>query len=94
MGNFAKAEPFAREALSLKPDLSSAHVVLAKVYVYRGQSQKALEELQAAEKDDVDGSTHYLIATTLRKLGRPEEGAAAMREYSRLHRAHLGLPPQ
>jgi tetratricopeptide (TPR) repeat protein len=94
MGNFGKAEPFAREALRLNPDLSSAHVVLAKVYVYRGQSQRALEELQAAEKDDVDGSTHYLIATTLRKLGRPQEGAAAMREYSRLHRAHLGLPPQ
>ncbi len=94
MGDFANAEPFAREALRLKPDLSTAHVVLAKVFVYRGQSQKALEELQAAEKDDVDGSTHYLLATTLRKLGKPEEASVAMQEYSRLHRAHLGLPRQ
>jgi tetratricopeptide (TPR) repeat protein len=90
MGSFAEAEPFAREALHLKPDLSTAHVVLAKIYTYRGQPQKALEELQAAKKDDVDGSTHYLLATTLRKLGRPEEAGTAMGEYSRLHKAHLG----
>ncbi|MFL6446996.1 MAG: tetratricopeptide repeat protein [Bryobacteraceae bacterium] len=94
MGDFPKAEPFAREALRLKPDLATAHVVLARVYVYRGQSEEALEELQAAEKDDLDGSTHYLLATTLRKLGRPGEAAVAMREYSRLHRAHLGLSPR
>jgi tetratricopeptide (TPR) repeat protein len=94
MGNFDKAEPFAREALRLKPALSTAHVVLAKIYTYRGQHQKALEELQAAENDDDDGSTHYLLATTLRKLGRSGDAATAMREYSRLHTAHLGLGPQ
>ncbi len=72
MGNFDKAEPFAREALRLKPDLATAHVVLAKIYAYRGQQKQAIGELQAAENDDSDGSTHYLLATTLRKLGRSE----------------------
>lgn len=94
MGNFAAAEPFAREALRLKPDLPTAHVVMAKIYIDRAETQKALDELRAAENDDVDGSTHYLLATTLRKLGRSEEAGAAMREYSRLHKAHLGLGPQ
>jgi tetratricopeptide (TPR) repeat protein len=94
MGNFDEAEPYAREALRIKPDLSSAHVVLAKIHINRGQTQRALEELQTAEKDDVDGSTHYLLATTLRKLGRSEQASQAMQEYSRLHRMHLGQDPQ
>jgi tetratricopeptide (TPR) repeat protein len=93
MGNFTGAEPFAREALRLKPDLSTAHVVLAKIYIYGGQQEKVVGELRAAADDDVDGSTHYLLATTLRKLGKPEEASAAMREYSRLHKAHLGTAP-
>ena len=94
MGSFAQAEPFAREALRVRPDLPTARVVLAKIYIYRGQTQSALTELGAAEKDDVDGSTHYLLATTLRKLGKSGEAATAMEEYSRLHRAHLGMSQQ
>jgi tetratricopeptide (TPR) repeat protein len=91
MGDFTKAEPFARKALRLKPDLASAHVVLAKVYLSRDQTEKALSEIQAATGEDVDGSTHYLLATTLRKLGRPDAAASAMQEYMRLHKMHLGL---
>lgn len=91
MGDMTKAEPFAREALRLKPDLAGAHVVLAKVYLSRGQAEKALPEIQAATEEDTDGSTHYLLATTLRKLGRPDVAASAMREYTRLHKIHLGM---
>ncbi len=88
-GDVSNAEPFTRKALSLKPDLSSAHLVLAKIYIAGHQPQRALPELQAAAKDDVDGTTHYLLATTLRQLGRPGESATAMEEYEQLHRLHV-----
>ena len=88
-GDMAKAEPFAREALRRKPDLASAHLVLGKMYLSRRQPQKALSEMEAAVRDDVDGSTHYLLATILRQLGRPDSAAAAMQEYERLHKSYV-----
>jgi tetratricopeptide (TPR) repeat protein len=90
MGDSAKAEPLIREALHLNPHLSSAHLVLGKIYLSAHQPQKALPEIQAAVQDDLDGSTHYLLATTLRQLGNAGEAAVAMKEYERLHKAHVG----
>ena len=94
MGDVPKAEPFAQEALRLDPDLSSAHVVLARIYLANQQTRKALGELAAAAKDDVDGSTHYLLAKTLRQSGRSDEAASAMQEYERLHRLHVAPATQ
>jgi uncharacterized protein HemY len=48
-----------------------------------------LPELRAAVKDDLDGSTYYLLATTLRQLGKITEAAAAMQNYKRLHAIHV-----
>jgi tetratricopeptide (TPR) repeat protein len=89
IGDLSKAEPFTRKALLLRPDLSSGHLVLAKIHLANHQPQKALPELQAAAMDDVDGTTHYLLATTLRQLGRPGESAVAMQKYEQLHRSHV-----
>lgn len=88
--NYAKAKQFAVHALQLQPDLSSGHVVLAKVDLEEHDPGKALPELRAAVKDDLDGSTYYLLATTLRQLGKPNEAAAAMQRYKQLHAAHIG----
>jgi tetratricopeptide (TPR) repeat protein len=85
----AKAETCALRALRLKPDLSSAHVVLAKIYLSRQQPRKALPELQRAVEDDTDGATYYLLATTLRQLGRQSDAVNAMRKYKQLHSAHV-----
>jgi tetratricopeptide (TPR) repeat protein len=84
-GNIAKAEPLALSALRIQPGLSAAHVVLAKIYLARKQPGQALPELQSAVKDDTDGSTYYLLATTLRDLGRREDAAAAMEKFRQLH---------
>ncbi len=86
-GDYAKAEPYAVRALQIQPGLSSAQVVLAKVYLDRKQPRKALPELQSAVKDDTDGSTYYLLATTLKQLGRPAEAALAMQKFRQLHSA-------
>lgn len=89
LSDYAKAEPYALRALQLQPDLSSAHVVLAKIYLAQQQPRKALPELQSAIKDDTDGATYYLLATTLRQLGKPADAAAAMHKYRQLHSAHV-----
>lgn len=92
-GNAANAESFAEHALRIEPGLSGAHVVLAKIYLARKQPQQALPQLQAAVKDDSDGSTYYLLATTLRALGRRGEAASAMQTYKQLHSAHVAPIP-
>lgn len=89
LSDYGKAETYALRALRLEPDLSSAHVVLAKIYLAHQQPRKALPELQAAAKDDTDGATNYLLATTFRQLGRSDEAATAMRKYKQLHSAHV-----
>jgi tetratricopeptide (TPR) repeat protein len=93
-GNAAQAETFAVQALRANTNLAGAHVVLAKIYLARKQPKKALPELQLAAKDDIDGSTYYLLATTFRELGRPNEAAAAIQKYKRLHSARVGSIPR
>jgi tetratricopeptide (TPR) repeat protein len=88
--DYVKAKEYAHRALELQPDLSSVHVVLAKIDLKEDRPDKALPELKAAVKDDLDGSTYYLLATTLRRLGRESEAAAAMQKYKQLHAAHVG----
>ena len=89
LSDYSKAEPYALRALQLQPDLSSAQIVLAKIYLSRQKPQKALPMLQSAVKEDTDGSTYYLLATTLRQLGRSADAAAAMKKYQQLHGAHV-----
>jgi tetratricopeptide (TPR) repeat protein len=93
LSDYAKATEFVRRALELEPDLSSGHVVLAKIYLKEEHPDKALPELRAAVKDDLDGSTYYLLATTLRQLGKQNEASAAMQRYRHIHAAHLGEAP-
>ena len=91
-GDYAKAQPYALHAIELQPTLSAGHVVLAKIYLAQQQPQKALPELQSAVKDDTDGATYYLLATTFRQLGRPADASAAMQTYRQLHNAHVAAP--
>lgn len=93
LSDLPHAQEYARHAMQLQPDLSSAHVVLAKCELQEHEPDKALPELRAAAKDDLDGSTYYLLATTLRQLGKTSEAAAAMQNYKRLHAMHVGSNP-
>jgi tetratricopeptide (TPR) repeat protein len=84
-GNAADAEVYAQRALAIQPDVTAAHVVLAKIYIGRHELDKALPELERAAPDDRDGTIHYLLATTLRQLGKTREAAVAMQQYQQLH---------
>jgi tetratricopeptide (TPR) repeat protein len=88
-GDYVKAEAFAARALELRPGFAGAQVALAKIYLAQQQPEKALPELQAAVKDDTDGTTYYLLASTLKRLGKSSEAAVAMRQYKQLHDQHV-----
>jgi tetratricopeptide (TPR) repeat protein len=90
LSDLAKARQYAEQALALQRDLSSAHIVLANIDLQQHQPGQALPQLRAAVKDDTDGSTYFLLATTLRQLGKADEAAAAMQNYKRLHAARVG----
>jgi tetratricopeptide (TPR) repeat protein len=93
LSDLVKAKDYARQALDFQPDLSSAHIVLAKIELQEHQPERALPDLRAAVKDDLDGSTYYLLANTLRQLGKTNEAAIAMQNYKRLHAAHVAPAP-
>ena len=72
--NDAEAEKSYRQALKLEPRMLTPHLGLAKVYQRQGQYEKALAELDAAGKLDLQSSRiHYLRGQVLLKLGRKEE---------------------
>ena len=89
LADLGKAKEYGNRAVELQPELSSAHIVLAKIDIYEHELAKAILELRAAVKDDLDGSTYYLLATTLRQLGKTSEAATAMQNYKRLHAMHV-----
>jgi tetratricopeptide (TPR) repeat protein len=72
--NDAEAEKSYRQALKLEPQMLSPHLGLAKLYQRQAQYEKALAELDAAGKLDLQSSRiHYLRGQVLLKLGRKEE---------------------
>ncbi len=82
-----QAKPFAERALARRPDLSVAHMSLAKIYLSDDEPSKALPELEEAAPDDVDGSYHYILAETLRKLGQTKEAAIALQRSRQLRQS-------
>ncbi len=85
------AKSFAKRALASQADQSIARVTLARIYLSENQPAEALKELQFAAGDDLDGSYHYLLGMTLRKLGQTKEAAIAL-EKSRQLRAEQSAP--
>jgi predicted Zn-dependent protease len=78
------AKPFAERAITERPDLSIAHMALAKIYLSENQPSQALPELRKAAPDDTDGSYHYVLAETLRKLGQMQEATIALQKSRQL----------
>ena len=79
-----EAKPFAMRALASQADQPVARVALAKIYLSENKPDDALKELRLAAPDDVDGSYHYMLATTLRKVGQEKEAAVALERSKEL----------
>ena len=76
-GAHAEAEQLLRQALRARPDFPQARVVLACALDAQGKPEAAATELEAAQPHDFGAL--FIYAGILRKLGRLEAAASALR---------------
>ena len=93
-GEFQEALPHARKALERNPNLVQVRFSLAKIYLAQNQAELAVRELQKSAPFDIDGSYHFLLARSLKSLGRDAEAAAALEKFKRLRAASGGEKPE
>jgi tetratricopeptide (TPR) repeat protein len=83
-GDNANAERYAEIALAGNPDLIQTHVVLARIYVARNESKRAIAELQKVISADPDGSYHFLLYRAYRQVGDEQAAKIALAEFQQL----------
>jgi tetratricopeptide (TPR) repeat protein len=80
-----RAVALLREAITLDASLAEAHYLLGNLDLTKGQTEKALPELELAVKlDPKPSSAHYALARAYLRLGRREEGMEQMRLFQQL----------
>jgi tetratricopeptide (TPR) repeat protein len=71
---FRQAMESARKAVTLRPSLTSARDILAKLYLQAGQNDAAIEQSRKAlNSDPKDQTAIYHLIQALRKSGRTED---------------------
>jgi tetratricopeptide (TPR) repeat protein len=71
---FRQAMESAKKAVMLRPSLTSAHDILAKLYLQAGQNDAAIEQSRKAlTSDPKDQTAIYHLIQALRKSGRTED---------------------
>ncbi|HZI87028.1 MAG TPA: protein kinase [Pyrinomonadaceae bacterium] len=82
--DFERAEAAFGKALSIDPHLIEARMLMVFVYMWRGQKQKAREEVARARKEAPDEAVVHFVKATLHRLDG--EYGRALRSYDRLVR--------
>src|SRR6185295_5104265 len=82
--DFEKAEAAFRNALALDPQLIEARMLMVFVYLWRGQKQKARQEVARARREAPDEAVVHFVKATLHRLDG--EYGRALRSYDRLVR--------
>lgn len=83
--DFALALRSAKRAANLQPSLSSAHTVLAKLYMQTGQYAEAIAQCRnALEIDPQDQSALYHLIQALRKSGQQKEIPELLQRLAKL----------
>ncbi|HEX5412940.1 MAG TPA: tetratricopeptide repeat protein [Terriglobia bacterium] len=81
----ARAVTLLRKAITLDPSLAEAHYLLGNLALTKGDTGKALPELELAVKlDPKPSSAHYALARAYLRLGRQAEGMEQMRLFQQL----------
>ncbi|MEE8114201.1 MAG: tetratricopeptide repeat protein, partial [Nitrososphaerales archaeon] len=75
LNDLAKAEAWAKKAMELQPDLPSANINLAEIYLLQGKQEEALAQSQKALSSDSLWAveTAGIIAVTLGDYAKAEE---------------------
>jgi len=78
-GAHAEAERLLRQALRARPDFPQARVMLACALDAQARPEAAVVELEALAPEKRDFGAHFILAGILRKLGRLDAAADALR---------------
>ncbi|HKP47559.1 MAG TPA: protein kinase [Pyrinomonadaceae bacterium] len=82
--DYERAEVAFQKALALDPRLIEARMLMVFVYLWRGQKQKAREEVARARREAPDEPVVHFVKATLHRLDG--EYGRALRSYERLMR--------
>jgi serine/threonine protein kinase/tetratricopeptide (TPR) repeat protein len=82
--DFERAEVAFNKALSIDPRLIEARMLMVFVYMWRGEKQKARDEVARARNEAPDEAVVYFVKATLHRLDG--EYGRALRSYDRLVR--------
>jgi eukaryotic-like serine/threonine-protein kinase len=80
--DFARAETAFNKALSIDGNLIEARMLMVFVYLWRGQKQKAREEVRRMRREAPNEAVVYFVKATLHRLDG--EYDRALRSYDRL----------
>jgi eukaryotic-like serine/threonine-protein kinase len=82
--DYERAEASFNKALTIDPKLIEARMLMVFVYMWRGQKQKAREEVAQARKENPDEPVVHFVKATLHRLDG--EYGRALRSYEKLMR--------
>ena len=82
--DYERAEVAFKKALAIDPKLIEARMLMVFVYLWRGQKQKAREEVAQARREAPDEPVVHFVKATLHRLDG--EYGRALRSYERLMR--------
>ena len=82
--DYERAEVAFNKALSIDPQMIEARMLMVFVYLWRGQKQKAREEVARARREAPDEPVVHFVKATLHRLDG--EYGRALRSYDRLMR--------
>jgi len=82
--DYERAEAAFKKALAIDPQLIEARMLMVFVYLWRGEKQRAREEVARARKEAPDEPVVHFVKATLHRLDG--EYGSALRSYDRLAR--------
>ena len=78
-----------KEAIELRSDYAEAHYQLGKIYIERGEIEKAIEHLEiAARSDQSKDYIYYQLSIAYRRASRKEDAERALKAYQDLKAAN------
>src|SRR5262249_38784742 len=80
--DYARAESAFNQALALDPQLVEARALMVFVYLWRGQKQKARDEVARLRREAPNEAVVYFVKATIERLDGDYE--RALRSYERL----------
>lgn len=77
------------EAIDVRPDYADAHYQLGKIYLEKGETAKAVEQLEAASNSDANKDyIHYQLSIAYRKSARKDDADRELKLYRQLKSAN------